>query len=140
MNTKNFLLGIILFLLPLHAASRQHRTLQTALLTPSDEAESSYRDLIEARNMEYIEQHNRGKSTFKMAANQFLSLTHEEFAATVGSPINFPHQEALPSLSASIPLTANIIIDWWKAGKVSPVKDQGDYCGSCYAFATTSDI
>lgn len=139
--SKTFLLALILLLLLPHIACRQYRSLQTSFLNTNDELESSYRDLIEERNMEYIEQHNRGSSTFKMAPNQFLSLTHEEFKATMGSPLDFSHQpETLPTLSATIPLTTNIIIDWWKAGMVTPAKDQGYYCGCCYAFATASDI
>jgi hypothetical protein len=113
MTTKTFLLGLLLVVLPLHTACRHHRSLQTAVLAPTDDAQSSYRDLVEDQNMNYINQHNQKSTTFKLAANQFLSLTHGEFAAKMGSRINFPPQkDHLPSLGATIPLTSNIVIDW----------------------------
>jgi C1A family cysteine protease len=100
-----------------------------------------YRGLVEVQNVHCINQHKQKSTTFKLAAKHFLSFTYEEFVAKMGSRINFPPQEDhLPSLWATILLTTNIVIDWWAAGKVSCVKDQGYDCGSCYTFATAGDI
>ena len=48
-------------------------------------------------------------------------------------------KHSYPIVGASLPLAANITIDWMKSGKVTSVKYQGQ-CNSCYAFASISDI
>ena len=80
---------------------------------------------------------------FSMGHNKFSDWFPEEMAKLRGAkeldennidckPPWVPTEEALPM---DIPDA----VDWVKAGKSTPIKDQGT-CGSCWAFATTSSV
>ncbi|XP_075665578.1 ananain-like [Castanea sativa] len=95
-------------------------------------------------NVEYIDKfNNEGNRTFKLGANKFADLTHEEFLASYTS-------NDIPTLSSSFNVESfdfNAVteipsaIDWRQRGAVTAVKDQGWGCtNSGWAFSTVAGI
>jgi len=88
-------------------------------------------------NLDFIEEHNSGNSTFTVAMNVFGDLTAAEFAATHTGRL--PHRrlgaEAVPAEPNANPAS----VDWRSQKVVTPIKNQGS-CGSCWSFATTGSI
>ncbi|KAM4111910.1 hypothetical protein ACJW30_05G101400 [Castanea mollissima] len=95
-------------------------------------------------NVEYIDKfNNEGNRTFKLGANKFADLTHEEFLASYTS-------NNIPTLSSSFNVESfdfNAVteipsaIDWRQRGAVTAVKDQGWGCtNSGWAFSTVAGI
>jgi len=72
-----------------------------------------------------------------MGVNQFTDLTDFEFQARYLTPLNLPpktiqaiHQDAS---------SPNVHIDWQAAGKVSPIKNEGQ-CDADWAFAAVAAL
>lgn len=135
-----YVLAAIIIVVQLASSFGNMRSLQSMAV---DQHEITYRSLIEQRNLLEIHAHNKMPTKFQLAANQFLSLTSDEFASKMGSSfdkgslisINSP-----PSIGASITISSSFVVDWWKNGKISPIKNQGSSCSSCYAFTAIADI
>lgn len=95
-------------------------------------------------NVEYIDKfNNEGNRTYKLGANKFADLTHEEFLASynrekISTSPSFINVDSFdPNAVTDVPST----LDWRARGAVTPVKDQGWGCTqSGWAFSTAAGI
>ncbi|RWW10548.1 hypothetical protein GW17_00025909 [Ensete ventricosum] len=92
-----------------------------------DAAEKEQRLSIFKSNVEYIESFNAGKRKYRLTANQFADLTHEEFKAkhTGFKPWGTGAKKAGDGFRHGSLSSVPDSVDWRSKGVVTPVKDQG---------------
>lgn len=113
--------------------------------------EESLRKTIFLQNKQKIDQFNKDRSqesTYTMGLNHLSDRTHDELAVLNGFQLpqegyknsmkarNF-FNKMITSANDKIPDS----VDWRQVeGRVSSVKDQGQTCGSCWAFSATGAL
>jgi len=106
------------------------------------QAEQNYRQKVFTDNLNVIRKHQADPSrTFEMVMNKFGDLNREEFKAMY-TGYKYVNRDYLRSKNLfEVPVDAKnpASVDWNAAGKVSPIKDQGQ-CGSCWSFSATGSI
>ena len=101
--------------------------------------ERDYRETVFVSNVEKINAHNAGNSSWTMGINKFADLTADEFKTLVSTPMPRKYK-SLRNFARIYNTTANpTSVDWSEKGAVTPIKNQ-EQCGSCWAFSTTGSV
>lgn len=109
--------------------------------TYESELEHNHRRDVFARNLRYIEAHNRRGASYSLAVNRFADRSIDELQALRGfrssrhSSTDKVHMKESKGKVQDLPDEIN----WVIRGAVTPVRDQA-ICGSCWSFGTTGAL
>jgi len=106
--------------------------------------QDNLRKSLFAANLKLIQSNNFKRSrSFTMGVNKFADYTEEEYRRLLGGRTPAPVGRTMKSKAAMLHQTVGRAPDWrdWRHhGYVTPVKDQGKWCRSCWAFAAVATM
>jgi len=103
--------------------------------------EEDYRYNVFKKNLDFVLSHDSKAKGFTVAMNRFGDISNEEFKAMKANNLRFTSKTTRTVGSYTnhgldildIPSS----LDWRTIGAVTPVKDDGECPGSCWAFSAT---
>ncbi|KAJ0183053.1 hypothetical protein K1T71_001029 [Dendrolimus kikuchii] len=110
--------------------------------------EDKFRMKIFVKNKHTIAKHNqrylKGLTTYSLKMNKYGDMLHDEFTYLMSGFNKSAKYEGYDSEGVTFVSPAHVTfsdsVDWRKDGGVTPVKDQGIACKSCWAFSSTGAL
>nr|XP_033776468.1 cathepsin L1-like [Geotrypetes seraphini]XP_033776469.1 cathepsin L1-like [Geotrypetes seraphini]XP_033776471.1 cathepsin L1-like [Geotrypetes seraphini]XP_033776472.1 cathepsin L1-like [Geotrypetes seraphini] len=90
--------------------------------------------------LEHNQLADQGKKTYRLEMNHFADMSSEERRSRSCLLPTQPKGPKPPVYRGKPSLNIPEEVDWRKENCVNPVRNQGSYCGSCWAFATVAAI
>ncbi|RDX80579.1 Senescence-specific cysteine protease SAG39, partial [Mucuna pruriens] len=106
-----------------------------------DSYEKELRFQIFKQNVERIDAFNNATNkSYKLGVNQFADFTDEEYRAMNKIMGNTSKISRTSTFKYDQVTQVPAALDWRQGGAVTPVKEQGNNCGSCWAFSAVAAI
>ncbi|KAF7019505.1 hypothetical protein CFC21_032672 [Triticum aestivum] len=95
------------------------------------------------KNVRFIHENNQGDARSKLGLNIFADRTHAELPKVEADctsaghlPYHFDYMPHTAITNEDLPDR----VDWWDHHAVTSVKNQGQYCGACWAFVAAGAV